>query len=224
MSIAIDNYTTQEGSTNQTISFSHECIGSNNLGLLVFVQLYGNATTVTGITYDTHPMTLVRADTGLGCGYAAVYSYLTPVQGTKTIAVTLSQGIETGREAIIAVSFTGCNQTTITGATFHAGGSMGPATNTIDSTVDNSLLIQNVGAGTADGEVYTFTDQTKLWEYAASDSLKMGGAYRITTTPGTYNMYFSMSNQPRGCEQEIIEVLPAATHRSVSPLPSHYNT
>ena len=107
MAVAFDTCTSGSG-TGTSISFSHTCTGSD-LVLYAYVTVAANADFNPAATYNSVSMTLLQERVA-NAYYIALFRLVNPATGANTLAVTGLPG--GGQEAVIAVSFSGVDQTT----------------------------------------------------------------------------------------------------------------
>lgn len=134
-----------------TYSWSHTCSGSNRF-LSVDVALLSAGATVTGITYNSVALSLIRArSTVTSFGRVECWGLANPTSGSNTIAVTLSSSIASSSEA---VSYTGVHQTTPTeGAADNQATNVGAADATVDVTSTADQCWIHAALATSDGDV-----------------------------------------------------------------------
>lgn len=140
-------------------SWSHTCTGNARV-LVVSVELFSVAQTVTGITYNGVALTLLGAQTTVSSvGRMEMWGLIAPATGAHSIAVTLSGSIAS---CGTAVSLTGINQTGL-GDTETVG--------TFASAQDT-----NVGAADADELVSTDFDNSMIVAAVATDDTSVSGS------------------------------------------------
>lgn len=128
-------------------SWSHTCTGSNRY-LVVGIAMLSLAQTVTSITYNSVPLTLLGIQASItGAARVELWGLVAPSTGSNTIAVTLSGAIAS---AGCAASYTGVHQTSPTEAF-------------------NSAQATNVGAADATVNVTTVADNDWCVDIVATD-------------------------------------------------------
>lgn len=113
-------------------SWSHTCTGSNRY-LVVGVAMLSLAQSVSGITYNSVPLTLLGVQASVsGAARVELWGLVAPATGSNTLAVTLTGAIAS---AGCAGSFTGVQQTSPTEAFSSAQATnVGAADATVDAT------------------------------------------------------------------------------------------
>lgn len=120
-----------------TYSWSHTCTGSDRY-LVVGISMLSLAQTVTSITYNSIPLTLLGVQASVtGAARVELWGLVAPSTGSNTIAVTLSGAIAS---AGVAASYTGVHQTSPT-----EGFNSAQATNVgaADATVNVTTVANN---------------------------------------------------------------------------------
>lgn len=145
-----------------TYSWSHTCTGAGRY-LSVDIEMLSLAQTVTGITYNNVPMTLIGVKNSVsGAARVECWGLVAPSTGSNTIAVTLSGSIAS---AGTATSYTVVNQT-------------------FPVEAFNSAQATNVGAADATVNITTVTDNCWVHAACATDdaSITAGNTSRNNVT------------------------------------------
>lgn len=150
-----------------TITISHNCSGSDRL-LIVGVGIKTDANqTISSVTFDGSPMTLVPGSTATNGTnvLSALYYLIAPPTGAKNIVITTSAGtfITAG-----GISFTGADQTAPLGTANTATGESLSASVNVSSSA--SEIVADVVSGNSPfGDPFSFTSgKTMRWTANAS--------------------------------------------------------
>ena len=172
--LAIDAVSSSACGACTSLSWSHTVSGSDTL-LDVGTSGYDTTPdTITGVTYNAAPMTVVPSSSATNGGHTvAIYGLVAPATGTNTVVVS-ANGTMTDLGAG-AVSFTGAHQTTPFGtANTATGSSTTPSVNVssaADEIVMDTVNIIHNGTLTVDGS------QTQRWNaISGSGFIKYGGS------------------------------------------------
>lgn len=192
MAIAYDTITVVNAGNTGTdpYTFSHTCTGSNR-GLIVVVGTGGGTpATVTGVTYNGVSMT--QETTNLNNNRREyIFSLPNPASGSNTVSVDWSGS--SPEMAIMAISYTGVDQTDMVEAT---------NTTTMNSGTTVSISVTSVSAN-AWIAAYGVSREARTWtvDSPATERGVSGGsgavdshyADRTTTTAGSYTVSWSIS-------------------------------
>lgn len=130
-----------------TYSWNHTCTGSDRY-LTVKIGMLSLAQTVSGITYNSVPMTFLGAQNSVsGAARIELWGLVAPSTGSNSIAVTITGAINSGG---VAASYTGVHQTSPTEGF-------------------NSAQATNVGAADATVNVTTVADNDWVVDAVVTD-------------------------------------------------------
>jgi len=195
MAIAFDAASSRDGATNISYSWSHTCTGAN-LILVVGVSIVdsggGGPAAVTGITYNSVALTLIRRGLGGSSNATEMWRLIAPATGANTIAVTLSQApVQNSMGG--AVSLTGVHQTTPVDASNAATSSAGNASVSVTTVAANAWLVDTMVDNGGDASAAD-SPQVEAWNLAGN-SRRAGGSYRgPVVTPGATTMSWTSAS------------------------------
>ncbi len=196
-----------DSSTHTSISVDHTVSGSNTLLLVI---CHGENQTVSSVTFGAQSLTNIDGASISGNGAMVSVWYLVGASGTHTATCNLSSQDNSG---IVAISYTGVDQTTPIGATSTQTGN-----NTISisfsftTTYADSLIIDAVTGDGGDTYPHAPTSgQTERWDFRSGSSSYSDTAYAgselVATTTGTYNLNWSQAVSD-GYSIAAIELVP----------------
>lgn len=223
-----DNHAGSGTPDRSSATFSHTTPDGNQRLLVVIIHQEGNRS-VTGVTYGLPPVALTMKKTQNSGSTVntqiQIWTLISPPVGNFNVVVTYGQSQDW--DAIVALSYTGVDQTTPVGATAGAtaAASTYPAT-TITSTVAGSVILGAVaGAGgttypmrPGGGQNERYDGQTGTNATAGSDAGYEDSDMSAPTT-GTYGFGATM-NLSRVATVAAVELRPAPPDISNS-LPSY---
>jgi len=153
-----------------TLTWSHVSSGIDRL--LVVQVITEAAKTITGITYNGIALTQEVTATN-GTLRSEQWILVAPTIGTYDIVVTMSASayITAGAE-----TFTSVNQSVPTGATSTATGSSLLITDSIATTVDNSIIVDAVGTGVLPMAYTVGAGQSANWSITANPNVRQGAS------------------------------------------------
>jgi len=171
---------------NSTLTVSHTTAGDDRL-LVVAVTIDDLTITVSAITYNGVAMTLADSYTGLKKIY--LYYLVAPALGANNIVVTLSSTPDFG---LMAVSYTGVNQTSPLDATIRNTDTTSPFSGNLVTSFANEVV---VGAFADDGTESGRTpiaSVTERQDVILGES-NFGGFFGeiLATSPGTYTIGYT---------------------------------
>lgn len=133
MAIAFDAATRFLPSTGTTATFAHTVTGSNTL-LVVFSNIQANNTLTA--TYNGVSMTQVfKQFSGTGSDYMYCFVLINPTTGTNNVVLTSGAGAGTNWSAQMALSYTGCKQTSQPDSSNSIQNGLGTGNQTVSTTV-----------------------------------------------------------------------------------------
>ena len=153
-----------------TLTWSHVSSGIDRL--LVVQVITEAAKTITGITYNGIALTQEVTATN-GTLRSEQWILVAPTIGTYDVVVTMSASayITAGAE-----TFTSVNQSVPTGATSTATGSSLLITDSIATTVDNSIIVDAVGTGVLPMAYTVGAGQSSNWAITANPNVRQGAS------------------------------------------------
>jgi len=171
-----------------TLTWSHVSSGIDRL--LVVQVITEAAKTITGITYNGIALTQEVTATN-GTLRSEQWILVAPTIGTYDIEITMSGNsyITAGAE-----TFTSVNQTTPTGNTSIATGSSLLITDTITTTVDNSIIVDSVGTGVLPMAYTIGAGQSNNWAITVNPNVRQGASSieGAGTTPDNITMSWNI--------------------------------
>lgn len=153
-----------------TLQWNHVSSGTNR-GLLVQIST-GSAQTINSVTYNGIPLTAEISDT-LGAVREEQWFLVAPPVGTYPIVITMSApaSITAGAE-----TYNSLNQTTPIGATQNANGSSLAPSLVLNTTVDNSIVVDGLATQVLPISYTVGAGQTENWKITANPNIAQGSS------------------------------------------------
>jgi len=172
-----------------TLTWEHVSSGIDRL--LVVQVITEAAKTITGITFNGIALSQEVTATN-GTLRSEQWILVAPTVGTYDIVVTMSAAayITAGAETFVSV-----NQSAPTGATSTATGSSLVVTDTIATTVDNSIIVDSVGTGVLPMAYTVGAGQSSNWAITANPNVRQGASSieGAGTTPDNITMAWAIT-------------------------------
>jgi hypothetical protein len=172
-----------------TLTWEHVSSGIDRL--LVVQVITEAAKTITGITFNGIALSQEVTATN-GTLRSEQWILVAPTIGTYDIVVTMSASayITAGAETFVSV-----NQSAPTGATSTATGSSLLVTDTIATTVDNSIIVDSVGTGVLPIAYTVGAGQSSNWAITANPNVRQGASSieGAGTTPDSITMAWAIT-------------------------------
>lgn len=172
-----------------TLTWEHVSSGIDRL--LVVQVITEAAKTITGITFNGIALSQEVTATN-GTLRSEQWVLVAPTVGTYDIVVTMSAAayITAGAETFVSV-----NQSAPTGATSTATGSSLVVTDTIATTVDNSIIVDSVGTGVLPMAYTVGAGQSSNWAITANPNVRQGASSieGAGTTPDNITMAWAIT-------------------------------
>lgn len=219
MAIGLDGHskvTGTGGALPSPYTLNHNCGGVQRLLVVVFTGMRNAATSwaVTGVTYNGVALTQRAAGEELGNSRAVrteVWTLTNPPAGSA-YQVAVSTGTNLMAYSLAAISLSGVDQTTPTGASGADNGNKSAFSVGLTTTVADAWLIGGAGIrngtrswtpGSGVSEVYEQTSGS-----STTDDVVGCGDYRVCTAAGAYTLDATASGADRGVMAGV-EVRPA---------------
>lgn len=220
MAIALDGHskiTANDGIASPPYTLNHSCGGVQRLLVVVFTGMRNEATSwsVTGVTYNGVALTQRAAAEELGNNRAVrteVWTLTNPPAGSS-YQVAVSTDVVLQSYSAAAISLSGVDQTTPTGAAGTDAGNKSGFSTSVTTGVADAWLIG--GAGVRNGTLSWTpgTGVTEVYEQSSGSSTTNDvagcGNYRVCTGAGAYALAATASGANRGV-LAVVEVRPAA--------------
>jgi hypothetical protein len=179
-----------DSTTGISITIPHTTSGSNRLMLVGVSFNNDNLETVTGITYNSVPLTLVGTATNSDDARIEIWRLIAPDTGTYDVVVTFSADLlQEGFAGV--VTFTGVDQTTPLG-TFASAAADG-ITATVDVSSATGELVFDTVATEYPSSISVGAGQTERWNIVLTSSIGAG-----STEPGAGTVTMSWTLEAAG--------------------------
>lgn len=166
------------------------------LAACIAVYHYTSTPTITAVTWNSLPLTLIDTVSNASCGNqcrVALYGLANPGAATANLSVSFS-GSYTGA-VIGAVSYNGVDPTTPTGTAVSATGSGSPASVTVPSN-SGEIVMDCLGSMAAGGVPSEASGQTSNWSLFDANGFTHGASGYLPGAPSTVSAW-TISGTPQ---------------------------
>jgi hypothetical protein len=185
--IAFDRFTAFDQSDCDPCQWTHTVAAAATDRILVVSFGYGDdPTAVSGVTYNSIPLTEIRTEGFAGGRVTSMWYLVNPPAGTYTVSVDLTAA-STGTFIGASASYAGVDQTTPVEAG-HVGAQGNSATSTVDITTTNAgaWIVDSHYAG-GNWNMVAKTGRAQRWNFVQGSSTEAGSTLKATTA-GTFTL------------------------------------